>query len=90
MAPEAPDLETKMNANPNSNLSDSRIAAGIKAAALLAIVGLVAVVAQPTRMPDETFHAQAVTTQAPATDTGDYFPSHYPAPTTPSEQAPTF
>jgi len=82
-----------MNANPN-HLSESRIAAGIKAAAVLAIVGFVAVVAQPSRMSEDVFHAQAVTAQpvtaqAPATD-GDYFPSHYPAPTTPSEEAPTF
>ena len=75
------------------HLPESRLAAGIKTAALVAIIGIVAAVAQPSRMSDDVFHAlpTATTASAPAgdADTG-YFPARYPAPTTVVEQAPTF
>jgi len=80
-----------MNTNLSLN-SESRVAAGIKAAALVAIVGLVAAIAQPSRMSDEVFHAQATAAQAPASDSGDtpYFPARFPAPTATADEAPTF
>ena len=80
-----------MNTHPD-NLAESRIAAGIKTAALVVLLGLIAVVAQPTRMPDEVF-ARPTAAEAPAaggaSDTS-YFPAQYPAPTTVAEQSPTF
>jgi len=80
--------------NANAKLSESHLATGIKTAAVVAIVGLVAVLAQPTRMPDELFHAQQAVTHAsaaPAT-AGEtpYFPAQYPAPTTHADDSPTF
>ena len=81
-----------MNTTPD-NLNESRIAAGIKAAALVVLLGLIAVVSQPTRMPDEVFGKPAAAAQAPVSGaTGDtqYFPAQYPAPTVVAEQAPTF
>ena len=78
-----------MNAYPD-NMADSRLAVGIKTAALVALISLVAVVAHPTRMSDELFvsHAAAADTTTPA-DT-QYFPAQFAAPTTVAEQAPTF
>ena len=72
-------------------ISESRVAAGIKAAALVAIVGLVAAIAQPSRMSDDLFHAQPTAAQAPV-DSGDtaYFPARFPAPTATADEAPTF
>ena len=73
--------------------AETRIAAGIKTAALVVLLGLIAVVAQPTRMPDEVFSRQPAATEAPATggasDTS-YFPAQFTAPTAVAEQAPTF
>ena len=80
-----------MNTNLNPN-SESRVAAGIKAAALVAIVGLVAAIAQPSRMSDDVFHAQATPAQATASAGADtpYFPARFPAPTAAADEAPTF
>ena len=73
--------------------TESRIAAGIKTAAVVVLLGLIAVVAQPHRMPDELFaHSTApaaAQASAPAGD-ADYLPSHYPAPTHHDEDSPTF
>jgi hypothetical protein len=81
------------------NTSESRIAAGLKAAALIVLLGLIAVVSEPV------LHSNVVTDNAlllplPATtsaaapaNTGDgatYFPDQYPAPTKVEEQPPTF
>jgi hypothetical protein len=81
------------------NSSESRIAVGLKTAALIVLLGLIAVVSEPM------LHSSAVTdnpmllslpattsTAAPASggDGATYFPSQYPAPTNVEEQAPTF
>ena len=78
-----------MNSTPDHN--ETRIAAGIKTAAVVVLLGLIAIVAQPHRMPDDVIsHSAAATAPAPtATDTA-YFPAQFPAPTTTAEQAPTF
>lgn len=79
-----------MNSTPD--LTESRIAAGIKTAAVVVLLGLIAVVAQPHRMADEVIpHASAASAPAPATvsDTS-YLPAQFPAPTTVTEQPPTF
>ena len=75
--------------------TESRIAAGIKTAAVVVLLGLIAIVAQPHRMPDELFAhptAQASTATPVSASTGDadYLPSHYPAPTHHAEESPTF
>ena len=77
----------------SDNLSESRIAAGIKTAALVVLLGLIAVVAQPTRVPDEVFGHQSTAAEAPTSGGASdrsYLPAQYPAPTTVAEQAPTF
>ena len=79
-----------MNSIPD--LTESRLAAGIKTAAVVVLLGLIAVVAQPHRMADEVIpHAAAALAPASAT-VGDtaYFPAQFPAPTTVEEQPPTF
>ena len=53
-----------MNTQPDT-LAASRIATGIKTGALVALVGLVAVLAQPNRMPDEVFSPHPAAVQAP-------------------------
>jgi len=80
-----------MNTHPDMK-SEDRLATGIKTAALVALVGLVAVLAQPGRMSDEVFAARPVATQAEPAAAGDtqYFPAQFPAPTAVAEPAPTF
>ena len=77
--------------NTTSELTESRIAAGIKTAAVVVLLGLIAVVAQPHRMSDEAVVHPVAAAPAPG-GSGDtsYFPAQYPAPTTVAEQAPTF
>ena len=79
-----------MNSTPD--LTESRLATGIKTAAVVVLLGLIAVVAQPHRMSDEVVpHAAAAVAPAPATvNDAAYFPAQYPAPTTVVEQPPTF
>jgi hypothetical protein len=79
-----------MNATPDK-LTESRVAAGIKTAALVVLLGLIAVIAQPTRMPEQVFGQPDASAPAPVT-VGDtqYFPAQYPAPTAVAEQPPTF
>jgi hypothetical protein len=81
----------------HDTITESRIASGVKAAALVVLLGLIAAVSQPTRMPDEVFGkpgAAAVTASAPAAPGAsgetEYFASRYPAPTNVEEQPPTF
>ena len=83
--------------NRTSNPTESRIAAGIKTAAVVVLLGLIAIVAQPHRMHDETSVTPAATpVSAPVAQVigpageVDSFGSHYPAPTNVEEQPPTF
>jgi len=82
-----------MNTTPELT-TESRVAVGIKTAALVVILGLIAVLAQPTHVPDELFTHDAAAAPAPvsgsASDTTYYFPAQYPAPTTLAEQSLTF
>ena len=68
---------------------ETQLAAGIKAATLVVLLGLIAVFTQPAMdgAPVATETATAAVTQTTPTD---YFPSHYPAPSTTVEQSPTF
>ena len=81
--------------NTHSNLTQPRTAAGLKTAALVVLVGLIALAAQPTAIPGHSATLPA-TSEAPAPGvsgaTGDtqYFAARYPAPTNIEEQPPTF
>jgi hypothetical protein len=81
------------------NSSESRLASGVKAVALIVLLGLIAVVSGPV------LHSPAVVDEvqrlagpandvtSASSDTGGgfvYFPDQYPAPTTVTEQPPTF
>jgi hypothetical protein len=76
--------------------TESRVATGIKTAALVVLLGLIAVVAHPQRMSDEVIvsHAALSTTEAAPRITGaaseDYYDTHYPHPTRVEDQPPTF
>lgn len=76
--------------------SESRLAAGLKAVVLIVLLGLIAVVSEPVLRSSPAIDQAQVLAPAsvtPATSGSDattYFPSQYPAPTTPAEQAPTF
>jgi hypothetical protein len=81
------------------NTSESRLAAGLKAAALIVLLGLIAVVSEPVlhstaAMDDALLPSLPVrtTTAAPASagDGAAYFPSQYPAPTNVEEQPQPF
>ena len=81
--------------NTHQNQTQLRTAAGVKTAALVVLVGLIALAAQPTAMSGHSAVLPA-TLEAPATGvsgvTGDtqYFAARYPAPTNVEEQPPTF
>jgi hypothetical protein len=85
----APASETCMNTYPD-NMAESRLAVGIKTAALVALISLVAVVAHPTRMSDDLFVSHAAAAEAATSGDTQYFPAQFAAPTTVAEQAPTF
>ncbi|HTI46630.1 MAG TPA: hypothetical protein VMB76_08735 [Casimicrobiaceae bacterium] len=79
--------------------SESRLAAGLKAAALIVLLGLIAVVSEPmlhssAAMDDALLPSFPVrtSTAAPASagDGPTYFPSQYPAPTNVEEQPQAF
>jgi hypothetical protein len=79
--------------------SESRFASGLKALALIVLLGLIAVVSEPVlhskaAMDEAQMFVLPTTTQSvPPANAGDgatYFPSQYPAPTKVEEQAPTF
>ena len=76
-----------------SRFPESRIGAGIKTAALVVLLGVIAVVTKPGvhSAPLAGDHESVATATAPAvTGENDYFPSRYPAPTEAAEQSPTF
>jgi hypothetical protein len=81
--------------NTDSNRNHLRTATGVKTAALVVLVGLIALAAQPAAMSHHSGVLPA-TLEAPVTGvsgtSGDtqYFAARYPAPTNIEEQPPTF
>jgi hypothetical protein len=82
--------------NTQSNSTGMRPATGLKTAALVVLVGLIALAAQPAALSGHSATLPATTLEAPATGvsgtTGDaqYFAARYPAPTNVEDQPPTF
>ena len=81
------------------NSTESRLAAGLKAAALIVLLGLIAVVSEPMLHSSAALDVSQVlgatdaTQSTPPASAGDgatYFPGQYPAPTNVEEQPPTF
>jgi hypothetical protein len=74
---------------PTDNRPESRMAVGLKTATLVVLLGAIGVITHPGTMTPPPVAAPQALSAAPVGD-GDYFPSHYPAPTVVSEQPPTF
>ena len=71
------------------NSTESGLAAGLKIMTLAVVLGFVAMVSAPVFVPGSVQESSAASTPA-VTQSSDYFPSHYAAPTVVSEQPPTF
>jgi hypothetical protein len=71
-----------------SSNSESGLVAGLKVVTLAVVLGFVAMASTPALVPATS--QEAALAAPTATETADYFPSHYPAPTNVEEQAPTF
>jgi hypothetical protein len=70
------------------NSNEPGLATGLKVLTLAVVLGFVAMASAPALVPGTVQESAAAA--APAIESVDYFPSHYPAPTTVAEQAPTF
>ena len=68
---------------------EAQLAAGMKTATLVVLLGLIAVITPPA-MDGAPVATESATAAATQTVPSDYFPSHYPAPTMAVEQSPTF
>ena len=71
---------------PHTN--ESGLSAGLKVLTVAVVLGFVALASAPALVPASVHEAAAAA--APVIESADYFPSHFPAPTTVAEQAPTF
>lgn len=74
----------------NARMHETNFARGLKAVSLAVVLGIVAVIAKPPMATHDTLVSDAATSAPVVTSAPDYFPSHYPAPTTPAEAMPTF
>jgi hypothetical protein len=71
------------------NSSETGLATGLKVLTIAVVLGFVAMASAPALVPGSVQESAAAA--APAIESVDYFPSHYPAPTAVAdEQTPTF
>jgi hypothetical protein len=94
MAQTAPAPKETQMKTPDHIPHESHLALGIKAATLVVLLGVIAVITEPARMAvSPVAEAPKTAATAPALPVNgdfDYFPSHFPAPTVMAEPMPTF